>query len=85
MEQPWVEAMLQRFEEKYQNSDQIEAKSMSMLFEVTTERLRSRQIYQTASIKTQERLDWIKVNGTGFGFLIGGIAGMISLMIEHLF
>ena len=34
--------------------------------------------------KTQEPLDWIKVNGTGYGFLIGCLAGACSLMLGQL-
>ena len=77
--------MLQRFEEEiHKNSDQIEAKSINAL-KSQLENYGPDKFTKLLQSKTQERLDWIKVNGTGFGFLIGGIAGMISLMIEHLF
>ena len=30
--------------------------------------------------RTKEQLDWIKVNGSGWGFLLGSIAGVIELL-----
>jgi hypothetical protein len=30
--------------------------------------------------RTQRQLDWIKVNGSGWGFLVGMIAGGITLL-----
>ena len=84
LEQPWVEALLQRFEDEIQkNSDQIETKSINAL-QSQLENYGPDKFTQLLQSKTQERLDWIKVNGTGFGFIIGGFAGLISLLIEHL-
>jgi hypothetical protein len=31
--------------------------------------------------RTQRQLDWIKVNGSGWGFLVGMIAGGISISV----
>lgn len=32
---------------------------------------------------TKTRLDWIKVNGSGWGFVLGAVVGAIGLLLGH--
>ena len=32
---------------------------------------------------TQTRLDWIKVNGSGWGFVLGSVVGGLGMLLGH--
>jgi hypothetical protein len=34
--------------------------------------------------RTQEQLDWIKVNGTAWGSMLGATSGLVMALVEHL-
>ena len=83
LSQSWIEEVLKRFEDEIKNNSQnIEKRSITALTS-QLENYGPDKFTALLQSKTQERLDWIKVNGTGFGFLIGGCAGLLTLLFEH--
>lgn len=83
LSQAWIEEVLKRFEDEIKsNSQNIEKRSITALTS-QLENYGPDKFTALLQSKTQERLDWIKVNGTGFGFLIGGCAGLLTLLFEH--
>ena len=83
LSQLWIEEVLKRFEDEIKNNSQnIEKRSITALTS-QLENYGPDKFTALLQSKTQERLDWIKVNGTGFGFLIGGCAGLLTLFFEH--
>ena len=75
--------MVQIKQEGEARADSIEEQAYVRLYE-QLDGYGSQRFVLMLRQKTQEPLDWIKVNGTGYGFIIGSLAGALSLMLERL-
>lgn len=83
-EQVWIENIVGYVKESlHEKSTDFGDKAEFMVTE-RLQQLGAKEFRDRLQRRTQEPLDWIKVNGTGFGFLIGACAGALSLLLHQL-
>ena len=83
-EQVWIENIVSYLTDSlHKKSTDFGDKAEALVTERLQE-LGPKEFRMRLQRRTQEPLDWIKVNGTGFGFVIGGLAGGVSLLLHQL-
>ena len=83
-EQIWIENVVSYLTESLQNRSSDFGDTAEALVTERLQQLGPATFRERLQRRTQEPLDWIKVNGTGFGFLIGAVAGTISWLLHQL-
>ncbi|MEC7986406.1 MAG: hypothetical protein VX278_14670 [Myxococcota bacterium] len=80
----WIKDLMMSIAQSLsENSGDIEKEAQSLLSQRLNE-LGAFGFRQMLQRRTQEPLDWIKVNGACWGFVLGCTAGIISYVAHHL-
>ena len=85
LDHEWVQKLLIQIQKEGEaRADSIEQEAYTRLYE-QLDGYGSKRFVLMLREKTQEPLDWIKVNGTGYGFVLGSLAGACSLLLGQFF
>jgi len=80
LEKPWVQKSLLLISEKIEEKAGMAEEKAIVALRGQFEEMGADGFVDMIQSRTKRQLDWIKVNGSGWGFLVGMIAGGLTLL-----
>ena len=83
-EQDWIVEILEYLTRSLENRSLDFGDQAEQMVTDRLQQLGAKTFRDMLQRRTQEPLDWIKVNGACWGFLLGAIAGAVSLVLHAI-